>query len=410
MDYNRFIIIMAHGELSLVEAVNYLESKGSEYRIISASSRAAILDTHLDIDHTMNKLAGLFKIGTVNCILDSKDVTDEGRMQNKLNSEEFYSWLNDKVRWCLSFYSDTANFKTDIPDHFQNYFKQRLRKDGIKKAKYIFPKRAGESDLEITSNDIIKKHIIDDGFEILVVYISGKYYVGTTQEVVRNQEFISRDFGRPFQNPKESIPPKIARILVNLTSLSSGGRFLDPFCGIGTILQEASILGLQIFGSDIDRQRVSETIRNLEWLNEEYNLEIGNISERVFTADARHLSEFVHVKMDGIATEPILIPPLKRFPSEEEAEDMLQIAGKIYETSLPEMSNVLRKGGKLVLVTPYIRTDRHTKLSFNFEEIFTESGLTHYWPRNGPQFEYPLRSSSDKKQKVLRGIYVLEKL
>ena len=401
---------MAHGKLSLVEAVNYLESNGSEYRIISASSQAAILDTYLNVDHTMNKLAGLFKIGTVNCILDSRDVAYEGRMENKLNSEKFYSWLDDKVKWCLSFYSDVADFKTYIPDHFQNYFRQRLRKDGVKKAKYIFQKRARESNLEITSDDIIKKHIIDEGFEVLVAYIDGKYYVGTTLKVIKNHDFINRDISRPFQNPKESIPPKIARILVNLTSLSSGGRFLDPFCGIGTILQEASLLGLQIFGSDIDRQCVSETIKNLKWLSEEFNLEIGDISERIFTADARQLSKDIHVKMDGIATEPILLPPLKRFPSEEEAEDMLQIAGKIYEASLPEMSNVLKKGGKLVLVTPYIRTNRNTELSFNLEEVFTESGLTHYWTRNGPQFEYPLRSSSDKNQKVLRGIYVLEKL
>jgi tRNA G10 N-methylase Trm11 len=89
---------------------------------------------------------------------------------------------------------------------------------------------------------------------------------------------------------------------------------------------------------------------------------------------------------------------------------MLQVAGKIYETSIPEMSNVLRNGGKLVLVTPHIRTDRHTERSFNLEEVFNESGLIPYCPRNGPKFEYPLRSSSDKGKKVLRGIYVLEKL
>jgi len=401
---------MAHGELSLAEIVNYLESKRPDYRIISTSSQAAILDTYLDVNDVMSKLGGLFKIGTVNCTLDSKDVHDEESLKNKLNLEEYYSWLDDKVKWCLSFYSDVADLEVEIPDRFQNYFKQRLRNDGVKKAKYIFPKRMKELDREVISDDIVKKHIIDEGIEFFVSYISGKYYVGVTQEVVRNQEFISRDLGRPFQNPKESIPPKIARIMVNLTSLSSGSRLLDPFCGIGTILQEASILGLQVFGSDLDRKRVSETISNLKWLNETYNLEIGDISDRIFTADATQLSKYMRVEMDGIATEPILLPPLKRFPSEEEAEGILQIARKTYETSLPEMSNVLKKGGKLVLVTPYIRTNRHTERSFNLEEVFKESGLILYCPRNGPKFEYPLRSSSDKGQKVLRGIYVLEKL
>jgi len=401
---------MAHGELSLAEIVNYLESPGSEYQIISRSRKVVIVDAYLDVNDAMSKLGGLFKIGTVNCMLDFKDVLDEGHLESKLNSKEYYNWIDDKVRWCLSFYSDVTDFKVDIPDRFQNYFRQRLRKDGVKKAKYIFSKKVGELDLEIISDDIVKKHIISEGLEFLVSFISGKYYIGVTQEVVRNQEFINRDLGRPFQNPKESIPPKIARIMVNLTGLSAGDRLLDPFCGIGTILQEASILGLQVFGSDIDRKRVSETISNLKWLSDTYNLEIENISDRIFTADATQLSKYMNEEMDGIATEPVLLPPLKRFPSEDEAEDMLHTVRKTYETFLPEVANALKKGGKLVLVTPYIRTNRHTERSFNLKEVFKNSRLIPYLHHNGPQFEYPLRSSSDKNQKVLRGIHILEKL
>jgi hypothetical protein len=95
---------MAHGELSLAEIVNYLESSGSEYQIISRSEQVMIMDTYLDVNDAMSKLGGLFKIGTVNCALDVKDVLDEGRLENKLNSKEYYNWIDDKVRWCLSFY------------------------------------------------------------------------------------------------------------------------------------------------------------------------------------------------------------------------------------------------------------------------------------------------------------------
>jgi tRNA G10 N-methylase Trm11 len=401
---------MAHGELSLAEIVNYLESSGSEYQIISRSEQVMIMDAYLDVNDAMSKLGGLFKIGTVNCALDVKDVLDEGRLENKLNSKEYYNWIDDKVRWCLSFYSDVPDFEVNIPDRFQDYFRQRLRKDGVKKAKYIFPKKVGKINRENISDDIIKKHIIGEGLEFLVSFISEKYYVGVTQEVVRNQEFINRDLCRPFQNPKESIPPKIARIMVNLTGLSAGDRLLDPFCGIGTILQEASILGLQVFGSDINRKCISETRSNLKWLSETYNLEIRDISDRIFTADATQLSKYMNEEIDGIATEPILLPPLKRFPSEDEAENMLHTVGKTYETFLPEISNVLKKGGKLVLVTPYIRTNKHTERSFNLKEAFKNSGLIPYSHHNGPQFEYPIRSSVEKNKKVSRGIHVLEKL
>ena len=148
----------------------------------------------------------------------------------------------------------------------------------------------------------------------------------------------------------------------------------------------------------------------MKWLSETYDVKIENISNRIFVADSRFLSRCMHEKIDGIATEPMLLPPLKRFPSEEEADDMLQRARTTYAESLPEMTNVLKKGGRLVLVVPFIRTAQYSELSFSLEDVFKKLGLALYLPRNYPQLEYPLRSSSDKDQKVLRGVYVLEKL
>lgn len=401
---------MAQKELSLAEITIYLETNALRYRFETISNKAAILNVNINVDNVMNRLAGLYKIGIVNCVLDSKDIANEIDLENKLNSVEFYSWLDEKIKWCISVYREGEDFDYDIVDYLEYYFKERLKRDNVKKAKYIIPKKLKELDQEIISDDIVKKHIIEDGLEIIVAYISGKYYIGRTLDVVRNHEFISRDFGRPFQNPKESIPPKIARIMVNLTGVSSGGTLFDPFCGIGTILQEASMLGLHIFGVDIDRQRVAETIRNLQWLNEKYNLKMTDINNRIFTVDSRNLSNDIHVQMDGIATEPILIPPLKNFPSKKEAEDMLEIARTTYEETIPEMVKILKSGRRLVIVAPYIRTDKHFELRLDLEDVFKKTGLVPYSKLDNQRFNYPLRGFSDKDQKVLRGIYVLEKL
>ncbi len=400
---------MSQNELSLAEITMYLETNAVDYRFEATSSKAAILSTNINVENVMNRLGGLYKIGVVKCVFDSKEITNEVKLENKLNSTEFYSWLDEKIRWCISVYRDEKEFDLDIVDFLEYYFKERLKRDNVKRAKYIIPKKLSESDQEIISNDIIKKNIIEDGLEIIVAYISGKYYIGRTLDVVRNHEFINRDFGRPFQNPKESIPPKIARILVNLTGVHSGDTLFDPFCGIGTILQEAAILGIHVFGADIDRQRVDETIKNLQWLNEKYKLKMPNFYDKIFTGDSRNLSKNIHVQMDAIATEPILVPPLKRFPSKYEAEDMLESARKTYEETIPEMVNILKNGKRLVLVVPYIRTDKHHELTLDLEEIFKKSGLIHYGNINNQRFNYPLRGFSAKDQKVLRGIYVLEK-
>ncbi len=408
----RFIAVTAHGELSLAEAASYLEAKGVDYRVTAVSKQAAILDAAgLNVRGVMSGLGGLYKMGSVACVLDSEDAADTGRMRGKLDSSEFYGWLDDKVRWCISIYGDEAGFDPEFPNFLWEYFKERLKKDGVKRARLIIPKRTGgEGDQEIISDDLVKKRVLDDGVEILAAYISGEYYVGRTVEVVRSEEFKSRDLGRPFQNPKVSIPPKIARILVNLTGLTSGETLLDPFCGIGTILQEAAVLGLKILGGDIDRRRVSETVKNLRWLGETYGLNMENLPRGIFTADVRHLSRRLRTKVDGIATEPMLLPPLKRFPAEEEAEDMLRNAAETYEDALPEMTRVLKKGGRLVLVTPHVRTNKQSVVSFNLEEVFTATGLTPYQPVRNRRVDYPLMASGDRDQKVLRGIYVLEKV
>lgn len=411
MAEKRFIVVTAHGELSLAEVASHLEAKGIDYRVNTFSEQAAILDSEqLSVRDVIGKLGGLYKIGSVTSVLDGDDVADIVRMKEKLDASEFYSWLDEKVKWCISIYKEKAGFDLEFPNLLQEYFKERLKKDKVKKARYILPKKTRKAYQEIISDDLVKRRIIEEGLEIIAAYISGKYYIGRTLEVVKNKEFRSRDLGRPFQNSKVSIPPKIARILVNLTGLKPGETLLDPFCGIGTILQEAVVLGVKVLGGDIDGRRVSETVKNLKWLSETYSLKMENLSNRIFKADARHLSRRLQTKVDGIATEPILLPPLKRFPSEEEADDVLRKAGEIYEDALPEMVKVLKKGGRLVLVIPYLRTNRRREKSFNLEEVFEESRLAPYHPKNLQRLKYPLMASGDRDQKVLRGIYILEKL
>ncbi len=406
----KFILVTAHGELSLAEVSSYLETEKINYCVMDVSKQAIILDApNLKILDLMHRLGGIYKIGSAASVIERSDMWDILRMKEKLDSADFYSSVDEKVRWGISIYQEEVKVNPKLSNFLQDYFHDRLKKNGANRAKYIRPKRAGEVSLEIISNDLVKKRIVSEGLEIIVISTPERFYVGRTLEVVRNQEFINRDFGRPFQNPKLSVSPKMARILVNLTGLCPDETLLDPFCGIGTILQEAALLGIKIIGADIDGQRVTDTIENLKWLNETYHLKIKNIRSRVFTVDARHISRRLPIKVDGIATEPILLPPLKKFPSEKEAKEMLKKAFEVYKSSLPEMTKVLKKKGRLVIVFPHLRTTDHKEMSFNIKEVFNDVGLSLYSPSKVIKFNYPLMASSNRSQKVLRGIYILEK-
>lgn len=56
---------------------------------------------------------------------------------------------------------------------------------------------------------------------------------------------------RPYQY-SSAIPPRVARALVNLVAVP-GDRIIDPCCGVGTVLVEASSMGIEPFGWDTNR-------------------------------------------------------------------------------------------------------------------------------------------------------------
>jgi tRNA (guanine10-N2)-dimethyltransferase len=50
-----------------------------------------------------------------------------------------------------------------------------------------------------------------------------------------------------------AIYPKLARALVNLSRVRENERFVDPFCGTGSLLIESSMMGMKTIGIDITR-------------------------------------------------------------------------------------------------------------------------------------------------------------
>ena len=56
---------------------------------------------------------------------------------------------------------------------------------------------------------------------------------------MRQDWVIRRPRARPFFHPA-AIFPKLSRALVNLSRVGAGEVFLDPFCGTGSLLLEAT--------------------------------------------------------------------------------------------------------------------------------------------------------------------------
>lgn len=83
---------------------------------------------------------------------------------------------------------------------------------------------------------------------------------------------------RPFSSPV-SLHPRLARALVNLSEAPRDGCVLDPFCGTGGILLEASLIGCDAYGLDIQKEMVNGTTENLAAFHVDGEVRHGNFED-----------------------------------------------------------------------------------------------------------------------------------
>ncbi len=116
---------------------------------------------------------------------------------------------------------------------------------------------------------------------VIKVYITdNKKYYGKIIEDINRGLFQKRsNEKRPFSSPI-SMDPVLARVLGNLSEVSSGEQVLDPFCGTGGILIEAGLCGIGVKGLDIQEEMVEGAKKNLkEYGILNYDIREGDISE-----------------------------------------------------------------------------------------------------------------------------------
>ena len=74
-------------------------------------------------------------------------------------------------------------------------------------------------------------------------------------------------FRKPDLRPAFSpcaLTPTFAKVLINLGLTNPPDRMLDPFCGVGSILIEAALMGIYSIGIDVKRTLIKECRRNLK--------------------------------------------------------------------------------------------------------------------------------------------------
>ena len=371
-------------ELSRLEIISYLDSRNYKYSIVEDSEDFIVIDMENIVLGMIESLGGTLKI--VNVLAEGNDI-------NKINVEGLglERLLKGKV-FGLSVYSrkDPYEIYNSVGKRMKKFFKE----NGIKAKYFGFPKSRKP---QMSNVEVIKKELVEDSFE-LVVCASEKFYIGITSSLHDPLEFQKRDIGRPVQRAIFSIPPRLANILINLSGAKACDILLDPFCGIGTILQEAVLRGMVISGVDNDKECINASKKNLEWLAKEYGLQIN--LEMIRAGDATKLSKyFKKDSVDAVATEPYLGPPLKGNQSQKDVEKLFKDIRPLYKNTLKEMHKILKKGKRAAIVSPCIRMRGDKVANFDFRYLAEGAGFRII---NSV-------TDSEKRHRTIREIFVIEK-
>jgi len=372
-------------KLSIDEVVAYFESRGYNVNVNNGYKEIALvqLDRKIHAEKVISDLGGTIKI----C-----GVVSELGYEINVDLDKWFPSFGSKLRFGVSVYSEKGKVK--LWKRVTEKIKKAAKNSRIKMI-HVTP-REGHALRHIEVLDKLSKR---DGYEIVIYNNGEKVYVARTVAVHNPHEFMKRDTGRPAQRTIFSIPPRLAKILINLSRAKAGDTLLDPFCGIGTIPQEAVLMGMSVVSMDKNPKCVKGWRTNFAWLKREYGLKNANV--KIINDDVANLSK--HIKkesIDAIATEPYLGPPLKDTPTKKEACRILSELTALYSNALEEFHKVLKESKHISIVSPNFKTKEGEELNIDMEKLASRRGFKIIC---GPILD------ADKRHLTRREVYVLQK-
>ena len=294
-------------ELSIEEINNYLEKIGN--LIISSYSKqeGLLLDLKYPINKdAINDLGGTIAIGEVL----AEKISD-------LDLKEVYTGTKNNLAYTIL---DICGNQEELKEYLKIRFKQEKRKSSFKP--------------------------IRNSPKVHEEYFCFENYIGRIIQKCDYKSLEERDMKKPARRESLAISPRLAKIMINLSQVKENETLLDPFCGIGVILQEALLQKIKVIGIDKDKEAVKGTRKNLEWFK------FSEKNYKIFNLDSRKC-EMPHANV--IVSEPDLGEILKKSPSKTKAKKILEN----FEDLIINVLNNLKKNvnRRIVFTSPLILTE-----------------------------------------------------
>jgi len=328
-----------------------LESLYGHASVVPVSEHAAGLTLPAsEVDFT--RLGGSTRLGTVVATLQSKLWKDVEKQLAKSIVEIAGTLPEGKLQLGLSTFG--------IP-----ITPAKLNASGLTLKKIVRSKTdrsvrlTPNPELELNTAQVLHNHLTGQtGIELLIIATpDGNTIIARTTMVQDIENYTLRDRGRPKRDARVGmLPPKLAQIILNLaagqTPAAADRIILDPFCGTGVVLQEAMLVGLSVYGTDLEPRMIDFTRTNLDWLIEQTE----GLESEILLEPGDATTHQWNPAPDLVAGETYLGRAFTEKPSPEVVAQTSTEVNLILKKFLKNIHSQLKPGTPLCLAVPAWQT------------------------------------------------------
>lgn len=318
-----------------------LESLYGSAKITPVSDSAVIVDIEPS-EVRFARLGGMIKFCKVLTTLETTNWKEIQKFLENVAPEHAKSLPEGKLRLGLSVYDIHVSQKQMMATGLE--LKKLIKKDG-RSVRYVPNVEPALNSAQVLHNQLTQKL----GWEIIFVRDGSKTIVAQSIAVQDIDRYATRDQGRPKRDSRVGmLPPKLAQIIINLANPATGSTVLDPFCGTGVILQEASLMGYNAYGSDLEARMVEYSQANIDWLAENYAL-----PDIQFTIEKGDATDHTWSPLPNvIACETFLGRPLSSLPDRQTLQKIVQDCDTIHTKFLKNLAKQTKPGFRMCIAVP----------------------------------------------------------
>jgi tRNA (guanine10-N2)-dimethyltransferase len=236
---------------------------------------------------------------------------------------------------------------------------KRVKNHSSKADVMAFERKLGE--LVLKQKTKAKVNLKKPDKKFVGILTDEKFIFGMKLAEIPPKPFVERrPKKKPFFHPS-AMHAKLARCMVNLAKPKTGELLLDPFCGTGSTLIEAALIGCRALGLDIQRRMARGSLKNLAYFHIK--------AEGIIVADAKNPPIR---KIDCVVTDP---------PYGTSATTLKRTTKQIVEEVLTAAEDMLNKRQRVVIAAPKTLNIGHigTVLSYKHLEshfVYVHRSLT----------------------------------